>query len=520
MAEGAPAAGSQTERALIDFALAAGLDIEALRAARPRRHTIERAPDRPWMATFHEGEGDPVALKGAPEAVLSRCSRILGPEGSRDLTDEDRNAILEHNDRLAARPARVLAFARGPAPESGPEDEAPELSGLTFLGLLAMADPVRPGVRELIAKIRRAGIRPVLITGDQAATAGAVAREVELSGDDPLRIVDSTELADLAPELLAALARETHVFARVASHQKLAIVKALQSAGRVVAMTGDGENDGPALAAADVGVAMGREGTELARDVANVVIRDDELATLVEAIAQGRAIYRNIRRSLEFLLTTNMSEIAVSIVEAAHGPGELESPMELLWINLVTDVLPGLGLALADPDPDVMEVPPRSAADAIVPSTDYRRMALDSGTIALAALVPHFVGLARYGPGARTRGMTFLALSQGQLLYTLVCQRRDPRELRPGRLLENRRLDAALLASSAIGAAPFFIPGLGRLLGVAPLRGGDLLLSLGAALAPTAAVLARRSVRLSLERLPHEAPSPATPEAPPCATSS
>jgi Ca2+-transporting ATPase len=383
------------------------------------------------------------------------------------------------------------------------------VSGFTWLGLVAMVDPLRPDARAFVARAQAAGLATVMITGDQAATAAAIARELDLSAGGPLRIVDAPDLDRLDPALLGGLARRTHVFARVSAPQKLALVKALQSGGRVVGMTGDGVNDGPALKAADVGIAMGASGSDLARDVANVVIRDDRLETLIDAIAQGRAVHRNIRRALEFLVTTNISEIAVELVEALHGPGELETPMELLWINLASDVLPGLGLALADPDPDAMQRPPRDPREPIIPPAHARRMAVDSAAIAAASLGAHFLGLAKHGPGPQTRAMTYLALSLGQLLYTLTCQRSEVRHLVPGRLLQNRTLDAALLASSALAVAPFVVPPLGRLLGIARLGAADTGAALAAAALPAASVLLRRGVVLDLD----------TVEGRPCATS-
>ncbi|SIO33697.1 Ca2+-transporting ATPase [Rhodovulum sp. ES.010] len=504
--EAEPGAGgatgsSATERAVLDHALGAGLDVAALRRARPLERLIERTPERPFMVTLHGGAGPRTLVKGAPETVLRHCAALW--DGT-PLDAAMRARILAANDLLAARPARVLGFAAG---DAAPEDRTPQ--DLRWLGLLAMVDPLRAGAADFITAMHRAGIKTVMITGDQAATAAAIARDLNLAQGGPLRIIDSPEIAAMNPDLLGGVAQQAHVFSRVSAAQKLAIVQALQSRGAVVGMTGDGVNDGPALKAANVGIAMGASGTDLARDVANVVIRDDELTTLIDAIAQGRAVYRNIRRALEFLIATNLSEIAVGLVEAVHGPGELESPMELLWINLVSDVLPGLGLALADPDPDAMHRPPRAVDEPVIPQAHFRRMALDGATISASALVSHFVGLARFGPGPRTRAMTFLALSLGQLLYALTCQRSDIANLRTGRLLENRMLDGALIASAGTAVLPFFLPPLRRLLKIAPLDPLSAGVGLAAAAAPSAIVLARKDVRLV----------PETVEVRPCATS-
>jgi P-type Ca2+ transporter type 2C len=489
-------AHSSTEQALIDFAVERGTDIFALREAHPIRRTLGREADRPWIATVHDGRGPRTVIKGAPEVVLRMCSRIEIDGRSRPMSPRDRDRIMARNDALAARPARVLGFAK-----SGRASRGDSLAGLTWLGSLAMADPLRPGARAFIDRMHRAGIDTVMITGDQAATGVAIARELGLGRDGSVSVMDSTELSRLDPRLLAALVRRTDVFARVSAHQKLALVKALQTSGRVVGMTGDGINDAPALKAADIGIAMGESGTDLARDVANVVVRDDRLETLVDAVAEGRAVHRNIRRSLGFLITTNLSEIVVEIVEALHGKGEVETPMELLWINLVTDVLPGLGIAMAAPDEDSMDRPPRSPEEPIMRPSDFRRMAVDGSLISAAALVPHFIGLSRYGPGPQTRGMTFLSLALGQLFYTFVAQRRDISDLRIDRLFRNRALDGAVLASIGLTLLPIAMPGLGKILGIARLGRYDMATSVLSALAPACIVLARRGLRFDLEQI-------------------
>jgi Ca2+-transporting ATPase len=279
------------------------------------------------------------------------------------------------------------------------------------------------------------------------------------------------------PALLAALAPGVHVFARVSPAQKLQIVQALQRAGQVVAMTGDGVNDGPALKAADVGVAMGRQGTRLARDTADMVISDDSLGHLVEGIEQGRTILANIRKSLHFLLATNASEVLLVTAEILLGPKDVESPLELFWINLVTDLFPGLGLALEPAEPGVLEVPPRAHDERLLGAAYYRRLFAESAVMASAAMAAHLFGRARYGPGPRTRSVTFMTLVSAQLLHASSC-RSD--RLRPGagsRLPANPVLTGALGASFALQALAFALPPLRRLLGLAPLSPTDLVVA-------------------------------------------
>ncbi|MBD3765869.1 MAG: cation-transporting P-type ATPase [Rhodobacterales bacterium] len=490
------AGSSATERALAEFARAQGADIVAMRQSRPRKATLPRGVKRPYMTTVHDGDGAATVIKGAPDAVLALCDRVLSEAGERPLDAETRERILALNDAVAARPARVLGFARAAHPPVG---EQPQ--GLTWLGLVGMVDPLRPGAAPFVRAMQAAGLAPVIITGDQAATAGAIARDLGLGRDGQIRIVDAGELGSLDPKLLAALVGSVDVFARVSAHEKLAIVQALQAGGRVVGMTGDGVNDGPALRAADVGIAMGASGTDLARDVANVVIRDDNLETLVDAISQGRSVYRNIGRALEFLITTNLSEILVELAEALHGPGELESPMELLWINLVTDVLPGLGLAMAEADADAMQRPPRARDEPIVTRADMRRMAIDSSSIAGASFAAHLYAMTRYGAGPQTRAVSYMSLSLGQLIYTLVCQRRNIRDLHPEALLHNPRLNGAILLSAGMAMLPLVVPPLGRLLGIGRIGAVDAAVALAAAVAPSAGVLVRRAVQIECDQV-------------------
>lgn len=472
--------GSSTENALLLLALGAGVDARALRERYPLVEIHYRSESRNYMRTVHrppEG-GRLTAIKGSPTEVLALCRLQVAGGGQVPLGDEDREAILAENERLAAQALRVLGVAYAL------EDGGTPPPGYVWLGLIGMADQVRRGVAEVVRRFHGAGIATVMITGDQSPTAFAVGRELDLSHGAPLEIFESTALPEVDPSLMRALAERVHVFSRVSPAHKLQIVQALQRAGRVVAMTGDGVNDGPALKAADIGVAMGHGGTDIAREVADVVLETDELETMLVAIGRSRAIYNNIRKSIRFLLSTNLSETMVVFSALSLGAGQPLSPMQLLWINMISDIFPGLALALEPPEPDVLSRPPRDPARPIISGADLKRAGLESATISAGALAAYGYGLARYGLGARAGTLAFHGLTCAQLLHAASCRSEAPCVFAERRLAPNPYLTAALAGSLLLQGLAAFVPGLRRLLNLAPLGLADGAAAAAAAVAP------------------------------------
>ncbi|HXX82276.1 MAG TPA: HAD-IC family P-type ATPase, partial [Thermodesulfovibrionales bacterium] len=355
---------------------------------------------------------------------------------------------------------------------------------LIWLGLIGMADPVRDGLKGLIGDFHKAGIDTVMITGDQSPTAYAIGKELNLSKGEELEILDSTHLTDIDSEVMKGLCKRVHVFSRVSPAHKLQIVQVLQSAGKVVAMTGDGINDGPALKAADIGIAMGHTGTDVAREVADVVIEDDNLETMIVAISQGRTIYNNIRKSVHFLLSTNLSEIMVMFTAIAAGIGQPLSAIQLLWINLMSDIAPGLALALEPPEPDVLSQQPRDPGQPIVRASDFKRITFESAIISAGALGAYGYGIAKYGTGQRASTLAFLSLTAGQLLHALSCRSERHSMFGKEKLPPNKYLNIALGGSFVIQLLAIVIPGLRNLLGIAPVSVLDGVVIGGSAVFP------------------------------------
>ena len=491
--------GSSTENALLRVAVHAGLDVASLRKDMKRVGTVHRAEGRNFMATMHErrdDEGAYIAIKGSPVEVFELCTHFMRDGDIYPIDSDARFAFDAENEAMANRALRILGVAyrhgsntvdlssgngNGSGKKHSRVHERPET---VWLGMVGMADPLRPGVREVIGKFHRAGIRAVMITGDQSPTAAAIGKELDLAQGDQLEILDSSHIEDIPPEVLAALSRRAHVFARVSPSHKLRIVQGFQRDGKVVAMTGDGINDAPALKAADVGVAMGSSGTDVARDVADIILEEDDLETMIVALGYGRTIYGNIRKSINFLLSSNLSEIMVTTASVAGGVGAPLTPMQLLWINLISDIFPGLALALEAPEPDVLDRPPRDPHEPIIRTADYKRIAVESTFLSVGALGSYAWGAIRYGQGMRAGTLSFMTLSIAQLLHTLHCRSERHSAFDFKTLAPNKYLGAALAGSIGMQVLLPFIPGARSLLGITPLGLADWAVVAGCSVAP------------------------------------
>jgi len=411
--------GDPTEAALLVAARKAGLDERQLRADSPRLDEIAFDSARQYMASLHRLDGQPVALvKGALEAILPRCSSQLGPDGEPVAIDMD--AVDAQARALAAEGLRVLAFAR--AEVVGERlDESALAGGLCLVGLQAMLDPPRQAALRAIQACAGAGVAVKMITGDHAETALAIARKLGLAGSTA-RAVTGRELAAMDDAALQATVGEVSVFARVEPEQKLRLVQALQARGEVVAMTGDGVNDAPALKAADIGVAMGAGGTEVAKDAAAMVLTDDNFATIEAAIEEGRGVYDNLVKFIIWTLPTNFGEGLVILFAVLAGVTLPITPLQILWINMTTAVLLGLALAFEPIQHDVMGRPPRAPGAPILDAVLIRRIVLVGVLLLVAAfgLFLRWRGLGASLEEARTVAVNVFVA--GEIAYLFNCR--------------------------------------------------------------------------------------------------
>jgi len=486
--------GDPTEGALLVAARKAGLEADALERRFARVGEIPFSSERKMMSTLHEDADRGAMLrlftKGAPDVVLACCTRELVGGETRPLTDARRAAILATNDELAGAALRALGIAFRSLPkeacESGDPDPGVE-QDLVFLGLVGMMDPPRAEAKQAVAQARAAGIRPMMITGDHPKTAAVIARELGIAGDD--RAIVGSELACMTAAERERALREVSVFARVEPQHKLEIVSELQRAGEIVAMTGDGVNDAPALKRADIGVAMGLTGTDVSRRAADMVLADDNFATIVAAVEEGRAIFANIRKFLRYLLATNIGEVLtmflgvlladeIGLTGAGDGLALPILATQILWINMVTDGPPALALGVDPAEPGLMSDPPRPRGERVVTSRMWGGILLvglvmAAGTLFVvdASLPGGFVegtGSLRY---AHTMAFTTLVLFQ---LFAVFSARSDRRSAFVG-LLSNRWLVASVLLALLLQAAVVYLPFLQKAFGTTALAPGDWL---------------------------------------------
>ncbi|MBS0372334.1 MAG: HAD-IC family P-type ATPase [Proteobacteria bacterium] len=456
--------GDPTEAALLVAARKAGLDEEALGMAMPRLDEIAFDSARQFMATLHRSDGGCVVmLKGAPEVVLRRCSNRLDGDGS--VIPLDAQAVHEVARGLAAEGLRVLAFACLPT-AAETLDETTLADGLCFLGLQAMLDPPRQAAIGAIRACHRAGITVKMITGDHAVTALAIARQLGLV-EEGARALSGRELARLDADGLRGVVRDVHVFARVEPEQKLRLVRALQANGEVVAMTGDGVNDAPALKAADIGVAMGAGGTEVAKEAAAMVLTDDNFASIEAAVEEGRGVYDNLVKFIIWTLPTNFGEGLVILFAVLAGVTLPITPLQILWINMTTAVLLGLALAFEPIQGDVMGRPPRPPGTPIVDRLLVRRIVLVGALLLVASfgLFLRWRGLGATLEEARTVAVNVFV--GGEIAYLFNCRNLRGPFWRCG-WFSNPWFWAGIVAMLALQGLFTWLPAMNRVFASAP----------------------------------------------------
>jgi len=487
------ATGDPTELALLRLAKRYGLDRADMVRQWPEVREDAFDSDQKMMATVHAVDGGFLyAVKGAPESVLAAAVQVAGADGDHPLSDAERKAWHDRAEALADKGLRVLALA-GKRSVSGDD---PAYAGLTLLGLVGLEDPPRGDVAAAIAACKDAGIRVVMVTGDHAATAGQIAEHVGLPAPDSLPALEGSAIArldDLSDEERRELMRRV-VFARVSPAQKLDLIRLYQEAGEIVAMTGDGVNDAPALRKADIGVAMGQRGSQVAREAADMVLRDDAFASIAAAVEQGRVIFANIRKFLIYLLSCNLSEIlVVGLAALADMPLPL-LPLQILYLNLVTDVFPAFALGAGEGERDVMSRPPRSPREPILARRHWFAIAGHSAVLTASTLGAFLSAVWWLElPASDAVTVSFVTLALGQLWHVFNMRDRGSSPV-ANEITRNPYIWAALALCVGLVVAAVYVPPLSAILALVPPPPAAVGLAVGLSLVPWAVGQIAKSV--------------------------
>lgn len=455
--------GEPTEAALVAYGLSLGLNKTEMKESSPRIGEAPFDSMRKMMSTVHSaGDGFVQYTKGAPDVVLSRCTKCLGENGEViDMTDEIREKIASQNKAMADKALRVLAAAYREY-TSQPSDFAPEAleSDLIFIGLTGMIDPVRPEVVASIKECKEAGIRPIMITGDHKDTAVAIAMELGII-ENASQAITGSELSEMSDEEFEKRVGDFSVYARVQPEHKVRIVNAWRKKGCVTAMTGDGVNDAPSIKSADIGIGMGITGTDVTKNVADMVLADDNFATIVAAVEEGRKIYDNIRKSIQFLLASNLSEV-ISIFTATLLGFTILEPVHILWINLITDTFPALALGMEKGEPNLMKRKPRNPSDGIFAGGMGFDVAYQGILVSIVTLAAYFIGhFMEAGVWEITNSpdgvtMAFLTMSMAEIFHSYNMRSRT------GSIFKlkhhNFYIFGAMVASLLLTSAVIYIP--------------------------------------------------------------
>lgn len=477
--ETAEVVGEPTESALVRYAFETGNRKTRLEQELPRVAEAPFDSERKMMSTIHKNKDGKFVqyTKGAPDELLKKCAQILTGDGVVELTEAHRGEILKTNQDMANRALRVLGSAMKEM-TALPGNVDPETleQGLIFIGLVGMIDLVRPEVKPAIEQCRQAGIRPIMITGDHRDTAAAIAMELGIISD-PAQAITGSELSQLSEEEFEKNIGNYAVYARVQPEHKVRIVRAWKKQGKITAMTGDGVNDAPALKSADIGVGMGITGTDVTKNVSDMVLADDNFASIVHAVEEGRRIYDNILKAAQFLLSSNLSEVVAMFIATVMN-FRLFLPIHILWINLVTDTLPAIALGMEEGEDDIMQKPPRDPKAGIFSGGLGESIIYQGVLIAVLTLVSFFIGLNR----SQVTGMTmaFLTLSMSEIFHSLNLRSRLKSIFTIKK--QNKSLLGAMVAAFILTLGVIYLPGVNRVFQLTALSRQDFLTAVAVAL--------------------------------------